>query len=310
MPLQATRPPDGRTLVDTRRASGFATSSLTTRQQKELNAVRTFLGEAASVRAYATGRANARWSDGARFLAAACVAVPLVLLVVFHVVLIPGVLVFYILYSMVRPRRGIAATATGVTELALSMWNGRPSSVLATTGHGSLLESGVVSEGDKMLVRFGAEVVSLRNADLALLRSGAAIAAQPVTAQVPGALPPPPGVYVFGADATEAGKPLPRWRESTILWALAHFLLGSTLFLGVSLGAFLVADLLGRDTTNPSPDGAALWLSYLVTVAAWLCFVFYRGSRRTRLFLLAGLLGGALAIASVAVVLGSPLVQH
>jgi len=143
-----------------------------------------------------------------------------------------------------------------------------------------------------------------------MLRNGVANAASSMAAPGPGALPPPPGGYLFGASGPDIVEPHPRWREATILWVLAHFLIGSTLFLGVMIGAFFAADIFGRDTTNPSPNAGALWMSYFVTLAAWLCFVFYRGTRRARLLFLAGLLAGAVAIASAAVIAGSPLIQH
>jgi hypothetical protein len=115
-------------------------------------------------------------------------------LVLLHAVLFPGVLVLYALYDAVKPRRGVAVTATGVAELKLSMVNGRPSSVLATTNHAALFEPRVERVNGKNGVRFGAEAVSLRDRDLARLQGAVPAAVLPIAQPDPGTLsfPPPP----------------------------------------------------------------------------------------------------------------------
>jgi hypothetical protein len=227
-------------------------------------------------------------------------------LVVFHVILFPGGIALCALYGMVNPRRGIAVTTSSVAELELSLWNGHPSSVLAITDHGGLFDPRTLSTKNKTMVRFGEEVVSLRSSDLTMLRNGVATIPLPVVGTGSAELPPPPRVQVFAAPG-DAGNRLPRWREATVLWVFAHLVIGLFLFFGVMTAAFLVSDVLQRDTTNTSPDGGAMWLSLVVTLVGWLCFVFNRGSRRQRLLLLGGLVGAGLVLASVAVFQGSPV---
>jgi hypothetical protein len=112
-------------------------------------------------------------------------------LVVLHVVLIPGFLVVYVLYDSVRPRRGLAVTAAGITEMKLSMLNGKPAAVLATSPHVALFSLGERS-GGKTVVRLPADDVSLKDADLQRLQAAAAAAAPPTGLAANGTLPPPP----------------------------------------------------------------------------------------------------------------------
>jgi hypothetical protein len=276
------------------------------RQRRELSAAKALLGEAASVRAYATGRANARWSPGARWMTGCFAAVFLLFLLVFHVILFPGGIALYALYGMVNPRRGVAITGSGVVELELSIWNGRPSAVMATTDHGGLFDPRTLADKNKTMVRFGEEVVSLRSGDLAMLRNGVATIPLAVAGRGSAEFPPPPSVQVFAVPG-DAGDRLPRWREATVLWVLAHLAIGSAMFLGVMMGAFLVSDVLQRDTTNSSPAAGAIWLSLVATLTGWLCFVFTRSPRQKRVLLLGCLVGAALVVASVAVFQGSPV---
>jgi hypothetical protein len=145
----------------------------------------------ADVRAYAVGRASARWSDGAKWVTGIFGALFVFALVVLHVVLIPGFLVGYVLYDSVRPRRGVAVTAAGITEMKLSMVNGKPSSVIATSAHAALFSPGERA-GGKTVVRLPADDVSLKDADLQRLQAAAVAAAPPTGQAANGTLPPPP----------------------------------------------------------------------------------------------------------------------
>ena len=164
------------------------TKQLTSRQRRELESARKVT---ADVRAYAVGRASARWSDGAKWVTGIFTALFVFALVVLHVVLIPGVLVVYVLYDSVRPRRGVAVTAAGVTEMKLSLMNGRPSSVLATSPHAALFTPGEQA-GGKTVVRLPTEAISLKDADLQRLQGAAAAAAPPMGQPAIETLPPPP----------------------------------------------------------------------------------------------------------------------
>src|SRR5436190_14822752 len=164
------------------------TTKLTSRQRRELESARKVTTD---VRAYAVARASARWSDGAKWVTGIFTTLFVFALVVLHVVLIPGFLVVYVLYDSVRPRRGVAVTAAGITQMKLSMMNGKPSAVLAMSAHAALFSPGEQS-GGKTVVRLPAEDVSLKDADLQRLQR-AAVAAAPATGQAAnGTLPPPP----------------------------------------------------------------------------------------------------------------------
>jgi hypothetical protein len=163
------------------------TTKLTSRQRRELESARKVTADA---HAYAVGRASARWSDGAKWVTGIFTALFVFALVVLHIVLIPGFLVVYVLYDSVRPRRGVAVTAAGITEMKLSMMNGKPSAVLATSSHAALFSPGEQS-GGRTVVRLPAEDISLKDADLHRLQGAAAAAAPPI-GQPSGTLPPPP----------------------------------------------------------------------------------------------------------------------
>jgi hypothetical protein len=163
-------------------------TNLTSRQRRELESARTVT---ADVRAYAVGRASARWSDGAKWVTGIFTTLFVFALVVLHVVLIPGFLVVYVLYDSVRPRRGLAVTAAGVTEMKLSLMNGKPSAVVGSSTHAALFSPGERS-GGRTVVRLPAEDVSLKDADLQRLQAAAAAAAPPMAQPATGILPPPP----------------------------------------------------------------------------------------------------------------------
>jgi hypothetical protein len=171
------------------RADRPTSSPLTSKQRKGVAAATKVLGSAADVRAYATGRANARLSTGAWWIIAATAAAVLAALVFLHTVIIPGFLVAYILYDAIRPRRGVAVTASGVSELKLSGLNGQPKSVLAAVDHTALSDARIVRKGNKVTVSFGAEAVDVRDRDFALLRDNAG------TPSIP---PAPPGTIPAG----------------------------------------------------------------------------------------------------------------
>src|SRR5205085_3466756 len=97
------------------------------------------------------------------------------------VILIPGVLVGYVLYDMIRPRRGVAVSNSGVAELQLSGVNGRPKSVIEVAPHSMLSGLHAPTNGGKVGLRFGGETVEIRGKDVATL-----------VAAVPAPFPPPP----------------------------------------------------------------------------------------------------------------------
>ncbi len=288
------------------RNAGFSKPQLTNRQRRELGAAGTFLGEGADVRAYAAGRANARWSAGAQWLVGGFAALFVIMFVVFHVVLFPGAIVVIALIETVRPRRGIAVTPAGITELGLSHLNGRPSKVLATVSHAALFGARPQPEHGRPSVWFGSEVVTLRDADLARLQAAASVATPMPAPPGSDGLPPPPPSFLPVVAPSGSGDTLPRWREPSALWVLIHLFVGLAAFIGVIMAALVVPTVLGRDTTNPPPAAGLLWVSLGGAIAGWMCFAFVRRPLRDRLLLLGALIGGALVLAVVAVTLGTP----
>ena len=285
-----------------------ANPRLTSRQRRDLSAARKVMGEEAGVRAFAAGRANARWSAGARWSVGIFVAVFAGALVLLHVVLIPGALLGLIFYDMVRPRRGVAVTATGVVELKLGTMNGRPTSVLATTSHGVLVESHTGPVEGKREVRFGAERVALRDRDLRTLQVAIPVSVPPIEQRVRTTPPvPPPPATVREPEPTQ----LPRWREATFLWIVAHVGIGVALFVGIFAASNVVGAMFGRDTKQTADSATNyLWGIFFGPIAGWLLFVYWRGSFRTRMLLLGAFAGGALLLACIVNVAYSPAIAH
>ena len=280
---------------------------LSSRQRRELQAARKTIGEAAAVRAFARGRATARWSAGASWIVGAFAAAFVVAFVFLHVVLIPGALVVLVLYDNVRPRRGVAVTATGVAELKLSTMSGRPSSVLSMTGHAALLQPLDRANG-RTVVRVGTEDVSFRDRDLGMLQAAIPVAplqvAQPPRAVSSAVVPPRPDARVDDAS-------LPRWREATVLWVLAHIGIGFCLFLAIVALANVVGAAFGRNTNETAAGAdAVLWGVVAGAMAGWMLFVYRRAAFRLRMLLLGAFAGGALLLACIVNVLYSPPVAR
>jgi hypothetical protein len=265
------------------------------------------MGGAAAIRAFARGRANARWSTGASWVVGVFAAAFVAAFVFLHVVLVPGALVLFVMFDTVRPRRGVAVTATGVAELKLSRMSGRPSSVLGTTSYAALHQPVDRAKG-RTVVRVGTEDVSLRDRDLGLLRGAIPLDPPPfpVTqpAAAPALVPPRPD-----APADEAS--VPRWREATALWILAHVGIGFGLFIAIVAVSNVVGAAFGRNTNETSSGAtASLWLIVGGVMAGWMLFVYRRVAFRTRMWLLGAFAGGALLLACVVNVLYSPPVAH
>jgi hypothetical protein len=234
----------------------------------------------------------------------------LLVLVYFHVILIPGVLVLYLVYDSVKPRRGVAVTTNGVTDLKLSVIDGRPVTVLAATDHDALLRARIQEQRGRNLVHFQGEDISLRDSDLWRLR--VAVSAVPV--RVAGtddpSLPPPPGMDLAAA-ASEPDARLPRWREATILWVLAHLAIGLTLFIAILIIANAVSRALGRDIEHTSASADIyLWVTFVGSIAAWMLFVYWRGTFRRRLLIFGVVTSATLLICCVANFVYSPLAIH
>jgi hypothetical protein len=161
-------------------------------QRRALKTAQKVIGEAKDVRAYAAGRAQARMSDRAWWVAGIIAGMFLLALVLLRVVLVPGVIAWYIVYDAIRPRRGVAVTGEGITELKLSLFNGMPKSVIAELNHAALAERSATHEGGKVKVTLGHEVISLRKSEFEML-----VGSVPPTGSPP--LPPAPGNHLSSA---------------------------------------------------------------------------------------------------------------
>ena len=163
---------------------------MTRQQRRGQEAVQKLLGPGDEVMAFAFGRAHARMTTGAWSLIAIFGTAFVIVLVTFKTILIPGALLIWILYGMVRPRRGIAITDSGIVVTTLSGWSGSPKHVTQTLPHAALRAGIRNATGSKVDVQLGADLTTVRRRDFESLT-----AAVP-DGQVP---PPPPGALRTGA---------------------------------------------------------------------------------------------------------------
>jgi hypothetical protein len=142
---------------------------MTRQQRRGQEAVQKLLGPGDEVMAFAFGRAHARMTNGAWTLIAIFGAAFVIVLVTLKTILIPGVLLIWILYGMVRPRRGVAVTRSGIVVTALSGWNGVPTHVTQTLPPGALRAGIRNATGNKVDVQLGAELITLKRPDFEAL---------------------------------------------------------------------------------------------------------------------------------------------
>ena len=276
---------------------------LTASQRRAIAATETLLGDG-DVRAFAAGRAQARMSVGAQWMIGIFSVAFAGALVLFHVILLPGILLGYVLYDAIRPRRGVAVTGSAVAELRLGGLNGTPRSVIAVVDHGALAEHRATRQGHRIQVSFAGETVSLTERHLRLL-----------TEAVPahGALPPPPmpgtPAPSSSPDARATIGALPRWRRDSIGWILAHLAIALAIFVAFIGVAYLVTGVLHRDANRTSPTGVSiLWVTLVAVLIGWFLFVYVPASSFIRKILLATLVGGALVFTCVVDVVCSPAI--
>lgn len=282
-------------------------TSVETRRQRELRDTSVLLGPQVEVRALATGRANARWSNTATWIAVIFGTIAAAAFIVFHVFLLPGILIIWILYDAIRPRRGVAVTTAGLTELRLGFVQARPVAVVGEVDHSALSPQRLERDGRKLGVRFGTDVVSLSEAEAQRLQAAvASIAITPVAipSLPPLPLPPPPDGMTSTKPTLDA---LPWWRKARIGPVLLHVVIGVLLFvLGIAI-ANVIGTWLGRDVAHTS-DAAIpwLWLMVLGAELGWMAFVYARRTFRVRLLLFGAIAGGALLAGCIANYVYSP----
>ena len=83
------------------------------------------------LRSYVVGRGHARMTTGAA-IAVGVFGLAFVAALFLGRILIPGALVVYLLFNLVRPPRALAVTGEGVSLLSRSIWTGRPSGLLGS----------------------------------------------------------------------------------------------------------------------------------------------------------------------------------
>jgi hypothetical protein len=163
---------------------------MTRQQRRGQDAVRKLLGPESEVLTFAFGRAHARMTNGAWVMIAIFGTAFVIVLVALKTILVPGVLLVWILYNMIRPRRGVAVTSSGVAVTELSGWSGAPKRVRETLPPGALQVGIRNATGSKVDVQLGADLITVKRAGFE------ALAAATPAEQVP---PPPPGALRTGA---------------------------------------------------------------------------------------------------------------
>src|SRR5262245_40372978 len=155
---------------------------MTGQQRKGQEGVQKLLGPGDEVTAFAFGRAHARMTSGAWSLIAIFGTLFVIVLVALKTIVLPGALLIWILYGMVRPRRGVAVARSGIVVAAWSGWNGAPKRVTVVLPPEALRSGIRKAIGSKVDVQLGDDLVTLKRQDFeALLRA------------VPdGRIPPPP----------------------------------------------------------------------------------------------------------------------
>jgi len=291
-------------------APGTATApKLSSYQRRGMDAARRIIG-ATDVRGFAAGRVEiARMTEGTWWVVGIFGAVFVFFFLVLHVILLPGALVFVLVYESVKPRRGVVVTGNGIVEFTMKGFNALPKSVMATTDYGALYQGRARSVGKGIGITFGSETVIVRERDYPVLLG----AVPPVP--VPGPVPSP---WAAGGVAASPPIPpppvvddLPRWRRASVGWVLAHFFVACAALVAVLAVSSPLVELFHHDPNHPSPTAVnALWLVFAMLLAGWYVFVYLRSSFRTRVNTLVACWGGALIVTCVANIVFSPVVPN
>ena len=133
------------------------------RQAKKLDAARRVTESGSEILAYGTGSGHARLSKGLIGLVVGFALLFLVLLVLVHVVLLPGVVLVVLAIGLIRPKRGVALTPDAVLVFHESMWNGKPTRLLLSSPASSFSPSNPPNSGSsRVSLLLGAERVTLK----------------------------------------------------------------------------------------------------------------------------------------------------
>lgn len=138
----------------------MGSDGLSKRQHKKLEAVRRVAEPGTEILAYGTGSGHARLSKG---LVVGFVLLFVVVLVLVHVALIPGVIFVVVAVGLIRPKRGLALTPDAVLVFHESMWNGKPNRLLLTSPASSFSASNAPNaSGSRVSLVLGAERITLK----------------------------------------------------------------------------------------------------------------------------------------------------
>jgi hypothetical protein len=163
-----------------RRSDLVGPNRISRRQQKKLDAARRVTESRPEVLAYGTGSGHARLSKSLIGLVVGFAVLFLVVLVLAHVVLIPGVVLVVVAIGLTRPKRGVALTPDAVLVFHESLWNGKPNRLILSSPASSFSASHPNIGGSRVSLLLGTERVTLKaNEYKRLLRAVAPPAVEP-----------------------------------------------------------------------------------------------------------------------------------
>ena len=141
----------------------MGSDGMSKRQRKKLEAARRVTEAGPEILAYGTGTGQARLSKGLIGLVGGFAVLFLVLLVLVHVVLIPGVVLVVVAIGLIRPKRGVALTSDAVLMFHESVWNGKPNRLILSSPPSSFSVSNPPnSGGSRVALLLGTERVTLK----------------------------------------------------------------------------------------------------------------------------------------------------
>jgi len=159
-----------------------------TRRRRALDAMGRLLAPGVSVRAYGTGRANARMSAPVTYVIAVFLLLLVVVAVLTERIYVPGVLVFALFFSAIKPVRGVAVLDRTVVVVSVKTTTGKPKAVLGELPHAVLLPPHIHWVGKRAVqVPLGPDVVKLRARDYERLAASLSTLS---TSPSPAATPP------------------------------------------------------------------------------------------------------------------------
>lgn len=172
------------------------TEKPTRRKRKNLAKAQKVIGPSALVAAYGSGSGRARITRGFIILVCSYVVVSLAVFVLAGIVLVPGLVLIIIGASLLRPRRGIAVTSSGLIILHESMFDASPNRILLSAplaSLGAIIRDGQGSVQTSVDLELGAERIRLKRAtfETLLLASREFPGPDPSSGPWPASLPGP-----------------------------------------------------------------------------------------------------------------------